>query len=70
MDIGLDGAWNCIWNLQTKQRVMENSSASIQLKNNPRQVRINDTMNQSKQQEEISQQTWLNISINSYILQK
>ena len=35
---------------------MENSSASIQLKNNPRQVRVNDTMNQSKQQEKISQQ--------------
>ena len=61
MDIGLDGGWNCIWNQHTKQRVMENSSASIQLKNNPRQVRVNDTMNQSKQQEEISQQTWPNI---------
>ena len=36
---------------------MENSSASIQLKNNPRQVRVNETMNQSKQQEKISQQT-------------
>ena len=33
-----------------------NSFSSIQLKNNLREVCVNDTMNQSKQQEKISQQ--------------